>query len=37
MEVSIEQKRGTGGTSPSYVAEEIKNRKFINIILVTDG
>jgi hypothetical protein len=37
FEDSIVSKRGTGGTSPEYVAEEIAKMKFENIILVTDG
>ena len=37
FEESIASKRGTGGTSPQYVAEEITKNKFDNIILVTDG
>jgi hypothetical protein len=30
-------KRGTGGTSPEHVAEEIAKKQYANIILVTDG
>ena len=37
FEASILSKRGTGGTSPSFVAEEIVKERFGNIILVTDG
>lgn len=37
FEESIASKRGTGGTSPSHVAENVANNKFVNIILVTDG
>lgn len=37
MEDSIASKRGTGGTSPEHVAKEIAEKKFENIILVTDG
>lgn len=33
----IQSKRGTGGTSPEYVAEEIAKQQYQNIILVTDG
>jgi hypothetical protein len=29
--------RGNGGTSPEVVAQTIADRKFINIILITDG
>lgn len=37
FEESIASKRGTGGTSPEYVAQEIADKRFQNIILVTDG
>lgn len=37
FEDSIISKRGTGGTNPTYVAEEIVKERFSNIILVTDG
>lgn len=37
MEKSIATKQGTGGTSPEFVATEIVNKRFKNIILVTDG
>lgn len=37
FEESIISKRGTGGTSPEYVAQEIVAKAFTSIILVTDG
>jgi hypothetical protein len=33
----IKSKKGTGGTSPDIVANEIVRRHFTHIILVTDG
>jgi hypothetical protein len=37
FEDSILSMRGTGGTSPEYVAQEIVAHQFTSIILVTDG
>ena len=37
FEIWAASKRGTGGTSPETVAQEIVNQEFSNIILVTDG
>ena len=37
FEEFILSKCGTGGTSPEIVAEEIANKKFAKIILITDG
>lgn len=37
LEESINTRRGTGGTSPEHVANEIVARRYPKVILVTDG
>ena len=37
LEGWIKSKKGTGGTSPQLVANEVVQRKIKNIILITDG
>ena len=37
LEAWVTSKKGTGGTSPNVVAQEVVSKKYKEIILVTDG